>query len=70
MDTIDNEALVDGPAGLEGDWLCSYEYLPGTFENVYVLDRDEKRFINSEKRGEAKDATERPVMNFDPERVY
>ncbi|TKX83968.1 DNA adenine methylase, partial [Halorubrum sp. SS5] len=29
--------------------------------------RDEKRFINSGKRGEAKDATERLVMNFDPE---
>jgi DNA adenine methylase len=34
---------------------------------VYVLDRDEKRFINSGKRGEAKDAKERSMMSFDPE---
>jgi len=34
---------------------------------VYVLDRDEKRFINSGKGGEAKEAKERLVMNFDPE---
>jgi len=41
------------------DPLCGYEDLPGTFEDVYVLDRDEKRFINSGKRGSAKDAKER-----------
>ncbi|WP_066415436.1 DNA adenine methylase [Halorubrum aethiopicum] len=59
----------DGFAGLEGDWICSYEDLPECFEDVYVLDRDEKRFINSGKRGSAKDAKERLVMNFDPEKV-
>ncbi|WP_424015199.1 hypothetical protein ACOZ35_04155 [Halorubrum xinjiangense] len=31
-----------------------------------MLDRDEKRFINSGKRGEAKDAKERLVMSFEP----
>ena len=60
VNTIDHEALVDGLAGLEEDWICSYE-------DVYVLDCDEKRFINSAKRGEAKDAKERLVMNFEPE---
>ena len=67
VNTVDHAALVDGLAWLEGDWICSYEDLPGTFEDVHVLDRDEKRFINSGKRGEAKDAKERLVMNFDPE---
>ena len=67
VNTIDHEALVDELAGLEGDWVYSYEDLPETFEDVYMLDRDEKRFINSGKRGEAKDAKERLVMNFDPE---
>ena len=66
MITIDHEALVDGLAGLEVDWICPYENLPETFENMNVLDRDEKRFINNEKRGETKDATERFVMNFVP----
>jgi len=69
VNTIDHEAPVDGLAGLEGDWTCSYEDLPEAFEDVYVLDRDEKRFINSGKRGSAKDAKERLVMNFDPESV-
>ncbi|GAA0533250.1 hypothetical protein ABNG02_09640 [Halorubrum ejinorense] len=50
MNAIDHEALVDGMARLEDDWVCSYEDLPETFEDVYVLDRDEKRFINSGKR--------------------
>jgi DNA adenine methylase len=59
VNTIDHEALVDGLTGLEGDWICSYEDLPGTFEDVYVIDRNEKRFINSGKRGSAKDAKER-----------
>lgn len=36
---------------------------------MYVLDRDEKRFINSGKRGKAKDAKERLAMNFEPEGV-
>ena len=63
---IDHAALVNGLAGLEGDWICSHEDLPETFEDVYVLDRDEKRFINSGKRGEAKDSKEQLVMNFDP----
>jgi len=67
VNTIDHEALVDGLAGLEGDWICSYEDLPEGFEDVYVLDRDEKRFINNGKRGSSKDAKERLVMNFDPE---
>ncbi|AZQ14519.1 hypothetical protein DOS48_06555 [Halorubrum sp. PV6] len=69
MNRISHEALVAGLAGLEGDCICSYEDLPERFEDVYVLDRDEKRFINSGKRGEAKDAKERLVMNFDPEGV-
>lgn len=66
MNTIDHAALVDG---LESDWICSYKELLEGFEEVYVVVRDEKRFINSGKRGEAKDATERLVMNFDPENV-
>ncbi|WP_256948869.1 DNA adenine methylase [Halorubrum ezzemoulense] len=67
VNTIDHEALVDGLAGLGGDWICSYEDLPEGFEDVYVLDRDGKRFISNGKRGEAKDAKERLVMNFEPE---
>ena len=59
-------AFVDGLAALEGDWIPSYEDLPERFEDVYVLDRDEKRFINSGKRGSEKDAKERLVMNFEP----
>ena len=39
------------------------------FGDVYMLGRDEKRFINSGKRGEGKDVKERLVMNFDPEGV-
>ena len=39
----------------------------GGYEILCVLDRDEKRFINSGKRGEAKDAKGRLVMNFDLE---
>lgn len=65
MNTIDHEALVDGLAGSEGDWICSYGDLPETFEDVYVFDRDEKRLINSRKRGSAKDDKERLVINFD-----
>ena len=69
VNTIDYEALVDGLAGLEGDWVCSYEDLPEGFEDVYVLDRDEKGFINNGKRGEVKDAKERLMMNFEPKEV-
>ena len=69
VNTIDHEALVDELAGLEGDWICSYEDLPAGFEDVCVLDRDEKRFINNGKQGSSKDAKERLVMNFDPEYV-
>lgn len=32
-----------------------------------MLGRDEKRFINSRKRGEAKDSKDRLAVNFDPE---
>ncbi len=69
VNTIDHEALVDEIAGLEGDWICSYEDLPAGFEDVSVLDRDEKRFINNGKQGSSKDAKERLVMNFEPGRV-
>lgn len=69
VNTIDHEPPVDGLSGLEGDWICSYENLPAGFEDVYVLDRDEKRFINNGKQGSSKDATERLVTNFDPEEV-
>ncbi|MDB2276617.1 hypothetical protein PM022_19255, partial [Halorubrum ezzemoulense] len=65
----DHEALVDRLAGLEGDWICSYEDLPGTFEDVYVLDRDEKRLINSGKRGEAKDAIDLLLIRFNLKRM-
>lgn len=64
-----HEAVVDGLAGLEGDWICSYGDLPAGFESVYVLDRDEKRFIDNGKCGSSKDAKKRLVMNFDPEEV-
>jgi DNA adenine methylase len=67
VNTISHESFVDGLSDLKGDWLCSYEDLPEGFEDVYVLDRDEKRFINSGKTGSSKDAKERLVMNFDPE---
>lgn len=67
--TIDHEAFINGITGLEGNWICSYEDLSGTFEDVYVLDPDEKRFISSGKRGEAKDTKERLVMKFDPEMI-
>jgi len=66
VNKIDHEALVDGLVELEGDWICSYEDLLATFEDLCVLDREYKRFINSGKRGSAKDAKERLVVNFDP----
>lgn len=59
VNTINHEALVDGLAELEDNWIYSYK-------DVYVFDRDEKRFINSGKRGEAKDATQQLVMSFEP----
>lgn len=40
------------------------------FEDVYVLNRSEKWFIRSRKRGSAKDGKERLVMNIDPEVEY
>lgn len=69
MNKIDYEALVDGFVELEGDWIWSYEGLLATFKDVYVLDGEYKRFNNSGKRGSAKDAKERLVVNFDPEGV-
>ena len=69
MNKIDYEALVDGLVELEGDWIWSYEGLLATFEDVYVLDREYNRFNNSGKRGSAKDAKERLVVNFGPEGV-
>lgn len=69
MNKIDHETLVDGLVDLEGDYICSYEGLLATFEDVYVLDREYNRFNNSGKRGSAKDAKERLVVNFDPEGV-
>jgi len=68
VNTIDHEALVDGLAELEVDWICPYEDLPAGFEVEYVLDRDGERFINSGKRGEAKDAKEPLVIKFESER--
>ena len=68
VDTIDHKALVDGLTGLEGDWICSYEDLPEGFEDVYVLDRDETTVHHNGKQGSSKNAKERLVMNFDPER--
>jgi len=62
---MDHAALVDRLGGLEGDWICSYEDLSEGFE-VYVVHRDEKRFINSGKRRVVKDVAEWLVMNFKP----
>ncbi|WP_144900875.1 DNA adenine methylase [Halobellus captivus] len=67
VNTISHEAFVDALDDLDGRYLCSYEDLPEGFEDVYVLDRDEKRFINNGTSGSAKSAKERLVMNFDPE---
>ena len=43
---------ANGLARLEGNWICSYGNLPATFEDVYVLNRDEKGFINAGRAGQ------------------
>ena len=45
------DELVDALTKFEYDWIWLYEDLPEEFEYVYMLDHDEKRFINSGKRG-------------------
>ena len=44
-------------------------YLLEGFEDVYMLDRNEKQFINNGKQGLSKDTKERLVIYFDPERL-
>lgn len=65
---IDHDALVQELGELEGRWLCSYEQLPEGLDVYHVIARGEMRFIGSgTNEGGAKDATERLVMNFDPD---
>ncbi len=65
MSEIDHEALLDALCDLEGKAICSYEELPTNAEGLHMVERTgEKRFVNNGKQGEAKDATERLVMNF------
>lgn len=67
---INHEALLDALRELEGTAICSYEDLPANAEGLHVVERSgEKRFINNGKQGEAKDATERLLLNFAPKKV-
>ncbi|WP_336361805.1 DNA adenine methylase [Haladaptatus sp. ZSTT2] len=64
---INHDRLVESLCDLEGDAICSYEKLPDDIDGLFSVTRDgEKRFINNGKSGEAKDAVERLLFNFDP----
>lgn len=67
---VDHEAVLEAIGQLEGRAICSYEDLPENEDGLHEVTRTgEKRFINSGLEGSGKDATERLLLNFDPEVV-
>ncbi|QLG64042.1 DNA adenine methylase [Halorarum salinum] len=63
---VDHEELVRRMKALEGSCICSYEDLPENVDGLYLVGRDEKRFINNGISGSAKEAREHLLLNFDP----
>ena len=62
---IDHGALVDALLYVVGRAICSYAEFPANVAGPDVVERGgEKRFVGNGRRGRAKEATERLVMNF------
>lgn len=59
VNTIDHEALVDGLAGLEGDWICSYEDLPEVRSGVRARSRQEA--VHQQREARVVEERERAV---------
>ncbi|MDS0279385.1 DNA adenine methylase [Halomicroarcula sp. S1AR25-4] len=67
---FDHTALTELLAGLEGDWICSYGDLPEELEEAIVehdWNRRQYKIHYSINGDEREKATERLVMNFDPD---
>lgn len=64
---FDHEQFVSRLGELEGDWIVSYEQLPEGLEEYHVVEQPTTYSGSAREGGECKDATERLVMNFDPE---
>lgn len=70
VDSFDHVEFEETLRGLEGDWVVSYGDLPREFDREeYTLAELETTYSLDVKEGEKRDkATERLVMNFDPEK--
>jgi DNA adenine methylase len=64
---IDHAEFVDALAGLEADWLCSYQELPEGMEQFHILERGDRNYINNGTSGSTNKVREHLVLNFDPE---
>jgi DNA adenine methylase len=66
---FDHERFVSALNGVEGDWIVSYMDLPPGLEDYYVVDREASQFMNKSHDERREKATERLVMNYDPDEV-
>jgi len=66
---IEHGELVDTLGDLDGYGICSYQELPEGTEDLRVVGRGSKNYINSGTSGSANETRERLLLNFDPEKI-
>jgi len=66
---FDHERFVDTLESAEGKWMVSYMDLPPGLEDYYVVERGATQHMNKGHEERRDEATERLIMNFDPDEV-
>lgn len=66
-DGFDHEEFLRTLDGIDGDFVCSYERLPDAVPDDWWVAEKDVTYTLSRGLGDEKEATERLLMNYDPE---
>lgn len=64
---FDHADFVDLLEGSNGQWIVSYRDVPDALKDNHIVERDAGQWMNRGRDSRTEHATERLVMNFDPE---
>jgi len=66
-DDFNHARLIDCITGTEGRWMLSYRDLPEGLSDYWVIEKNVSQVSNRDRENRQERATERLVMNYDPE---
>ncbi|MFC7177845.1 DNA adenine methylase [Halosegnis marinus] len=68
---FDHDRFVDALESLDGRWAVSYQRVPSRLKDYWIIEKGRAQFMNKQHDNTTRsnDATERLIMNYDPDNV-